>query len=432
MFLIAITTVFIVDIFEVKNLILIVIIGGLMVAFPGVTETFFFGFTADGYMLAMVFAAFAIWITRIDMLSCRHIIAAIAAICCSCAIYQAYVSFAIVLALCYLIIVLLDNKFSLQQIRKWIAAQIIIYIVGLAVYYGIWKLLMSVGGYVANDYQGISTLSLNFLTILRGIPNTLKAILLLFFEWNPIEYGWTLYAVLNVFFLVSTVIAVGCTVIKTKIYKRKIEFLLLLLSGIAIPFAACIWLFVSEDVGYRPMMLQSICLVYILAAILYERYFKLVLRRMFAVLLICIIFNNGIMANIAYYYMNRTYYATFASASEMIARIHELDTDTKKMRIVGNKLKEVSLDNLDNIQEVQKIHMLGQLLESNLMFDEIHLINFMNETFYECYESAEADWEMDERISDMISEMKCWPKKNSIELIDDVIVIKLNEEEIKN
>ena len=39
--------------------ILIGIIDGLLVAFPSITETFFFEFTADGYFLAMLLATLA-------------------------------------------------------------------------------------------------------------------------------------------------------------------------------------------------------------------------------------------------------------------------------------------------------------------------------------------------------------------------------------
>ncbi len=47
-FYIALTTVIIIPIFDVENKFVMVLIGALMVSFPAVTETFFFGFTADG------------------------------------------------------------------------------------------------------------------------------------------------------------------------------------------------------------------------------------------------------------------------------------------------------------------------------------------------------------------------------------------------
>lgn len=421
---IACTAVILVEVLELRNPFLICLSAGLLVASPAITETFFFGFTADGYMLAMFLSTLSVWLTRAETLSVRRSCLATVCICCTCAIYQAYVSFALVLALCYFILKLLDDALSARQMRKWIVTQIMVYGIGLAGYYVIWQVLMRLGGYVANNYQGISTLSLNLQTVLRGFPNTIRVILLFFLEWNPMEHGWTLYGALNLIFLGLMAIGMIYAIIKTRIYSHVPRLVLFLMSAIAIPFGACIWVFCSEDVNYRPMMLASMCLVYILVAVIYEKYFSKIGKNLLALLLVGIVFNQGLMANIAYAYMNRSYLSTYADATEMLAEIHDLDTDSKQIAVVGNKTREVSLD---DVPHAKKIHMLGQLLETNLMYDEEHLVYFLNETFYADFIRADKKWESDAGIGKQIAEMSIWPEKDSIRVIDDVIFIKLKE-----
>ncbi len=419
---IALTVVIIVDTYDITNPVLICICGGLVTAFPGITETFFFGFTADGYMIAMFLAALSVWLVRLGHITAPKCVWSGVGICCCCGIYQAYVSFALVFALLYLALMLLENRYDAKQIRQWIVAQIAIYGAAMLSYYVIWKGIMWLDGSTANDYQGISSLSLSVETILQGIPNSIKSLMLLFLEWNVLEHHWTLYGVLNVIFLVLMILGVVAAVCKTGIWKKTGTLLLFLICLGAVPFAACIWYFASPDVGYRPMMLVSIVLVYIFAAVIYEKYAAARGKNFAAFLLAVMIFNNGLMANISYYYMNRTYYATFAAASEMMARIHDLDTDSKEITVIGNASYDVVLV---NDATDARIPMLTNLLEKNLMYDDIHLVLFLNETFYCDYNLVGKN----ERIAAEAEVMPCWPDSDSIRVVDNVIVIKLAETE---
>ena len=101
--------------FKLKNLVLIALCGAIVAASPSTTETFFFLFTADGYMIAMFLASLGVYWSRIEETRISRHILSIVCIRISCGIYQAYVSFALVLALCYFIDVLLQNIHSTRQ-----------------------------------------------------------------------------------------------------------------------------------------------------------------------------------------------------------------------------------------------------------------------------------------------------------------------------
>ncbi len=244
-FWIAIAAVLVVDTLEIRNPVLLVLSSGLIVAFPGVTETLFFGFTADGYFLAMALSALAVWLTRMEVINWKRAGLAMVCICCACGIYQSYVSFAMVLALCHFMLVLLENRYPMKRVLRWVWMQLAMYAVALGLYYVLWKVLMAVEGYSVNSYQGIDRLALSLDTVLSAIPSAIAGMLLLFLEWNPLEHGWTLYANLNVVFLLAAVGILVYCVLRTKMYRDKLRFVLFVGAGggnslCGFPVAVCV------------------------------------------------------------------------------------------------------------------------------------------------------------------------------------------------
>ena len=85
----AVSAVVVADHFKIENPYVLVLCSGLMVAFPSITETLFFEFTADGYFLAMIMAVLAARLTRMDAITPKRMVISGVLICLSCAIYQA-------------------------------------------------------------------------------------------------------------------------------------------------------------------------------------------------------------------------------------------------------------------------------------------------------------------------------------------------------
>ena len=59
-FYVAIAAIFIIGILDLKNPIPIILCGGLLVAYPALTDSMGFLFTVDGYMIALVLAAMGV------------------------------------------------------------------------------------------------------------------------------------------------------------------------------------------------------------------------------------------------------------------------------------------------------------------------------------------------------------------------------------
>lgn len=276
LFFMGITAAILAEVFGMKSPVLILLSSGLLVSFPAITATMFYEFTADGYMLAMALAALSVCMTRMEYIEKQywkhHLLAAVC-ICLACGIYQAYVSFAFVMAVCYFMTELLENKREEKQYWKWIATQVIVYIAALASYYLIWKVCLRIQGVTASSYLGINEVGvMGGSQMLTAVLNVIRFFIRFFLEWNILDYGVTVYSVLNILFLVTFALGLVTAVVKSRCHKRKIHLLLLLICLVSLPFGCYIWMLASPGVSYRTIMLQSIVLLYIFTAVLYDRW----------------------------------------------------------------------------------------------------------------------------------------------------------------
>ena len=130
---IALASVLLVGIFDVENPVLIVLIGCFMASFPAVIEVFFYQYTADGYMLALLLATLAVYLTRPGQRGLpRYLLAGVCIALC-CGIYQTYVCYGIVLTLCIFAYGLLSQTEDTKKCLLWAAKQAGMYAAGLAV-----------------------------------------------------------------------------------------------------------------------------------------------------------------------------------------------------------------------------------------------------------------------------------------------------------
>lgn len=431
----AVAAVLIVDIFELENPVLILLSSGLLAAFPGVTQTFFYEFTADGYCLAVLLAALGVWLTRMNREKMnnyteyiysrmRWVLAAVC-LCLSCGIYQAHVSFGMVLALCYLLNELLEHRQNSKTCWRWAFGQLGLYITALAAYYLVWQLCMKVQGIQPSAYKGIDRAALSLRTVLEAIPAVFESLGKFFLEWDVLAYGWTFYGVLNVLFLCCAVLGVPGAVIRSGLWRRKSQLVLFVLAGALVPFAACVWQLLSPDMDYNPMMLISISVVYIFVAVVFERWLAPRWKDLLGLLLAVMVLNFSLQANVGYYFMQRTAEASRATGIELLTRIHLLEEQTRKMYVIGSTQSEVELKNAPN---ANRIPMLGYALETDLLFDFDHVVLYLNNTFGTNFWALQPEHRP--RISAMeeVQAMPCWPEAGSVKLVEDIIVIKLAEE----
>lgn len=430
---IALTVVVITALFKLNNPVVIGLIGALLAASPSTTETYFFLFTADGYMLSMLLAALAVYFSRIEetRLS-RHILSGVL-ICISCGIYQAYVSFALVLAVLYFMDALLLNKHTKQDCLRWIMRQVVIYVAALAAYYAIWQLCMYFTGMVAGSHQGVSEVgNISIALLVNGLLNSVKSTVLYFLQWNILKFGFTPYNLLNILFLAAAAVGLTIACIKSGVFKRKWATVLLVICLIAIIPFACMWHFTSDSIAYRLRMLQSFTLLFAFTAIMYERWAKTAAKNIICALLVAMVLNNALMANISYYHMNLCYERTYAEGLEMMMAIHDAEDEhsVSKIAVVGEREGvgyEINENKPGDDQYTGQVNILTVMLEKTLLYDSDHVTRFLHANFGMELESVSFDERSDLFNTEQVQQMGCWPSNDSVAVIDDTVVIKLSD-----
>lgn len=436
---IAMTVVVIVALFKLNNPVLIILTGALLAASPSTTETLFFLYTADGYFIAMLLAAIAVYYSKIGENRVFRLFLSGLCICVSCGIYQAYVSFALVLALCHLIDNLLLGNYEKKDYLKWVIRQVIIYSLSLAAYFVIWKVCLYFSGEAANDYLGISEVGrIDLHMILGGFAHSVETTNAYFLQWNVMKYGFTLYSFLCIIFIVIMLTGLMLAFVKSKIVKRKWAVVLFIMALLAIIPFSCIWHFTSRSLKYENRMLQCMTLLFILTAMLFERWARPLFKNAVCLFLLLTIFNNALMANISYYYMNLTYERTYAEAVEMMMKIHDLqdEYDIKNLAVVGNRAAEVQWEYLDpntgRIAPVGKIYLFSGRLKTNLFIDSELTVRFLQNTLGLGLKSVTKEKIAELSESSEVQAMRCWPRRDSMKVIKDVLVIKLSDESKNN
>ena len=426
---IALTTVIIVKLFEVQSTVLVFIISSLMVAFPSVTEILCFEFTADGFMISMLLSALAVYVFTNMIKAGKRLLPVVLSsvlICMSCGIYQAYLSFALVLFTCYIIWILLNAQYENKTYVKYLFLFAVSVVIALAAYYAIWKICMAAQGVSPNDYQGISKIGFPGIRELFGsVKSVAISFFTLLFEKNIFKHGITFYGLLNIVFLLFSAVILIVSVIKSKVFKSKFRFVLLAACVFFLPFAVCIWSFASTEVAYGFRMLHSVVLIYSFSAILCEKYIKNIFAVLFVILNAVMVFNLAVQANIAYYYLNFEYENTFNEASELKSALNEAKRKygaDRPVAIIGHREKDVALD---YSTEAGNAYMYTIMIEKSMLLDNVHTQYYLKNVLYfddEYVDSkAIAEIEKTEEYKKMIP----FFKYGDIKMINDTIVVKL-------
>lgn len=421
------TAVCIVELLNIQNPVIIVLTAAILAGTPSTTETLFFGYTADGYLLGLAMGALSAYLTSKNGKLSRYAAGA-ALLCLSCGIYQSCVSFAAMCCICYLVQKLVNSEITVKDAWRWIGRHVIIYAVAMACYYGIWKLMMHFEGISAASYQGIDSLGkISIATIIQSCIQSVVNIMLLFLEWNILEHPISVYAALNVVFLLCFVIVVVVALIRSRVFRSGSRLVLILVCLAASVPVLSIWEFVSPGVFYRPMMLHGICLYYVLAMILFDKWIPARFSTAFAALVMVIVFNFSIIANISYFWMNKSYEKTCYLGSELMRTVVSHQANEKNIETVafiGNRLNEVYSD--DSLF-TQKVHVLSACLEEDLLYDHIHTYLFLKNSYGLEIASVSDTQLASLEALDQVRQMPIWPEDGSSQVIDGVLVVRIGE-----
>jgi len=225
-------------------------------------------------------------------------------------------------------------------------------------------------------------------------------------------------------FIVALFAAYIVIIIKTKLYKRKLQTVLLVVASLLFIPGAYIFDFISQDVIYRFLMLYCLVLLYLLLVKLADKWLCGWFAEATMVLMAAIILNFGLIDNIAYYNLNLCWEQTYATAIQMQERITSLEeySPEKRVLITGT----IETNNREWLQS--RIPYLVGTDDVNLMRNHSFIITILNMDLGMDLDGVGEEERNRVLASEEYSEMPCWPMGDSVQVIEDVIVIKLSED----
>lgn len=326
-FYLACTAVALVELLEVKNPFVIALISGLLVAFPALASTFAYVFTMDGYMLALLLAVLAVLLTK---KYARGFLWGAVCLAFSMGIYQAYVSFAIILCI-YCIVILFIEENSWKKRLQTTGRYLLMGVGGAALYYVILQVLLRLQGKQLADYQGISGMS--GATAQTGILDTLVTMYkdFLVFTVKGNVFFNNLFSGLGMLVLVLMTLLVTVTMFFRRKWWKKLGFFVIIgLLVIGLPVATNMILMISPNVTYHLLMRYQWVLYPVLLTAFVSRYGKeckssALLEWGTVLAVFVLVFNYAVTDHIGYSNLQKRYEKTYAYCVRLLDRIEQTE-----------------------------------------------------------------------------------------------------------
>ncbi|MBQ7975513.1 MAG: glucosyltransferase domain-containing protein [Clostridia bacterium] len=400
------------------------LIGAMVATFPTVTSVMMYNYVADGYALAFLFSCIASMLITKDK-PCYIGSAILIAL--SAGIYQAYITVTIMLLLLSLILDLLykntDVKKSLLKCVKFLLTGIL----GMALYYLVMTVLLKFTGTALLEYQGFdNATSLKGIDIAGALYTIKESFVNYFFDFSA---GLNVFVVTNCIFFVLTLVLYLTDVIKNKLGIAKI--LMLCICVILLPIGASVLSFINSGIDYHNLMKMGFLVFYLFFILQYENTsVKLNKVKQWTILVVTaiLIFNQIIIANVSYHKLNIAYEKSYGTLIRIADRIEQTEGAGECDSILVLGYLPESEDYSVKLPPDMTGTTDGYILRAD---DEIVgqsvLCSALNDYCGKNYRfiSGQEKSELLKRID--TDNLNNWPAKNSISVIDNVIVVKLGD-----
>ncbi len=431
-FYLALTSVVVVEGLGIESKIGAALSGGLLVTFPAVASTFCYIFTIDGYMLAVLLSALAFLFADRKKWG---FLGGIVLLGVSIGIYQAYLSFTIILCILRLLLDVIE-KDNLKDIWSKIWRYVVMGIGGYGFYVVTLKLMLKWKDVELSGYQGTDRVgSFSLADLPAGMMSAWNNFIN-FARWSNVL---TTTEVMKYTFVIIILGAVGLSfllIIKNKIYKSIVRILLLIILVVAIPFGATIVNLLSPDTFFHLLMRLPWALFFIFVFSLCEKMEcekgkvrRCIIKATTNLLLIAsvvMIFQFCLMANVVAFNMNERYEKTYATCLRIVDRIEQTEgyTTGTKVAILGGYPDGIFYPNTDITTDdlIGYFGADGELCVNSTEKYATFFKHYLNVTISTI--SPEEEIKLTE--TEAFIDMPKFPAEGSVGYIDDVLVIKLN------
>lgn len=432
----SLATAVIVDLFHIKNRISIFLISGIIVAFPAVTSIFSYTFAADGHMIAFFLAIAAVKVC--DSPKRYSVIKGGVLLCLAMGIYQAYIAVSATLIVILFIYKIISGAYkTLQQVFKDTGKFVIMGILGSVLYFIMLNICLEIYGVQLAEYQGIGNLgAMSISYYFNNIISTYK---------HFIEFFQIPVISRNVFVLAITIIGLISVIglLLMFVADKNIEMwqkIAAIIFVLLLPVAVNLVTITSNEIFYHMVMKQGYCLIYILPIILMsglsvkynenaERYFglnqylikiKYVITAVTAVMVIDFI----VIANIGYWSLEVKNQRVYGLMNRIVYSIENFEGFSYDMPVyfTGSEENKFYLNTKMSDDEIEG---LTGIEKSTLVYGDGKFHDYVQNYLGVYFKSTSTKQREAIDASEEFKEMNNYPEKDSITIIDGVLVVKM-------
>lgn len=413
-----------VEFLELRDKLGVVIVSALLVVFPSLASTYTYIFTADGYMMGLMLAMFAVMFVEKGRYG---FIAGGICLAFSMGIYQSYLPFAIILSIygCIRIMLNADKKAKLPQMLRYLY----IGLIGVGGYYVVLQILLKIQGKELDTYQGINGMALSSGVPLSGMMANLYHDFIAFTGKGNVLYNNMLSFIALIGGVAVFLIVLLQTAVKRGYVKKWYFYLIGLAVLVILPIVTNVILIISPSVTYHLLMRYQ----WVLYPILFFAFVwketdgatKTGVALQWVALLFAgtLVLHFAVTDNIAYSNLEKKYEKTYAYCLRMVDRMEQTEGYYTGMPVamVGVQNKE-TLPETDITGHVTSgmIGMTGDyLIYTDTNYQEF-MKNYLGVTI-----NLVPDEEM-ERIyhTDEYQALNSFPEAGSMKVVDGVLYIK--------
>lgn len=313
--------------FKVRHTFTAMLLAAILLTYPTLASNFAYIFTADGYMLALLLAVLAVYLVEQSALG--FVWGAIA-LGFSMGIYQAYVSFAMILAV-YAVCRAWFFHGNLKD--KWNVTWKYVAMggVGAAFYYLMLQVLLLVQKTSLSGYQGIGSGNE------KGIGERIVQIYIDFavhsLKGNILMQKGLLMVIAIMLFAAAAVV-LARALYQAGSLKSIWTYLCLVAAVVILPICFNAILIISPDVTYHSLMRYQWVLIPVIALVILDRHGnafcecikgQALLSWLSVIAAIVIAFQYAIICNIGYFNLEKKYEKTYAYCLRMLEQMEETE-----------------------------------------------------------------------------------------------------------
>lgn len=430
-FFLALTAVCVVALFNLKHKLPIILVSGIIVAFPSVSATFGYMFTADGYMVGTFLTLLGILITKNYKYG---FVAGSLLLMLAVGIYQANISVALGYITLYLISVILFSNSTSKELGLNIVRFGLMTGIGMGLYLAAYKLYTNFFAVKITSYQGLDKVGQIGLSDIPDRYQDIKDSIKEFFFNSIYAYGeYNFQETVNIILIGLIVVATIIWIIRKNIYKKPVHLIVLAILAVTLPFSYYVVYFISLESEYHMLMVFSLTTVYIFLAIMMDQmmigkvnWWDTISGWLTTFLLAATIVNFAIIANIAYMNMELRNEKSMHLANRVLDRVERLENfeDLEKFGVVGRAPLYAKLTSETIPQKIPR--MVGTTGESFLANSE-HYVKAFENFFGFTIRAANPDDLERITATQEFKDMPIWPAEDSLQVFDGIAIIKFVE-----